>query len=57
MSEHLRNYPEVGWIIGGFFIFFILFIIFVLSTFLPTQKRLHARAQYMPLDDNGGIDG
>lgn len=54
MSEHLRNYPEIGWIITGFFIFFILFITFVVSTFLPTQKRIHHRAQYLPLDDQQG---
>lgn len=54
MSEHLRNYPEIGWILTGFFIFFTLFIGFVMMTFLPQQRRIYERAQFLPLDEGKG---
>lgn len=52
MSEHLKDFPDIAWTIGGFFIFLIVFAFFVLSTYIPQQKKIHSHLQLLPLEDD-----
>lgn len=51
MSEHLKGFQEIDLTIIGLIIFFVLFILFFLSTYLPSQKKIHAHLRNLPFDD------
>lgn len=52
MSDHLRGIADAQFASVGFLIFFVLFLIFLGLTWLPSQRKIHAHLERLPLEDN-----